>query len=400
MVESVHQTAGTQRHGYNHANQRVFRYTSVAQQYGGYNRRFALYGLAGEMLIESNWMPPCGSGCETPPEGERARFVYFVGRKVFAAVSATPLGVQGPLKATTPNRLGSRADHYPYGEQKGAGPPDNDKDHFTTYRRDETGLDYAWNRYYSSTMGRFTTADPYGGSAVATMPESWNRYAYVGGNPVNRTDPSGLMWGFMSGGGYDWVACAMDPFGAMSTNWLTCGQSPWSEEMWSVLGPWGGSPEIHHGHVAISSPSARSRVGTRNPGGAQQFAPAGAVVVLAGPPVIFVITTTAVIIVGTYGAWELGTGFGRWISQRSKNRRENSQFADAVREYQRRCGRILSHDEIRRLHDWITGPEFNYADIIEEAIGLFGCPTTDGDTDDELQIERIGSSPRQGGRAR
>jgi hypothetical protein len=63
--------------------------------------------------------------------------------------------------------LRSRADHYPYGEQKGAGPPYNDKDYFTTYRRDETGLDFAWNRYCSPIMGRFTTADPDRGIGVA-----------------------------------------------------------------------------------------------------------------------------------------------------------------------------------------------------------------------------------------
>ena len=186
MVESVHQTAGTHRYGYNHANQRVFRHTSVPSQYS-YDRRFSLYGLAGELLIESEWMPVCQSGCGAPPQGERLRYVYFGGRKMFASV------YMGPLKATTPNRLESRSEHFPYGEQKGASPPDNDKDYFTTYRRDESGLDYAWNRYYSPTMGRFTTADPYGGSAVAGDPQSWNRYAYVGNDPVGSFDPEGLQ---------------------------------------------------------------------------------------------------------------------------------------------------------------------------------------------------------------
>ena len=134
MVESVHQSAGTYRFGYNHANQRVLQYTSTTA-FGGYNRRFSLYGMAGELLLESGWMPRCVSGCGAPPAGETVRYVYFAGRKMFASLS------QGPLKATTPNRLGSRADHYPYGEQKGAAPPDGDKDYFTTYRRDVNRLD-------------------------------------------------------------------------------------------------------------------------------------------------------------------------------------------------------------------------------------------------------------------
>jgi hypothetical protein len=34
--------------------------------------------------------------------------------------------------------------------------------------------------------------DPFGGSAKAAMPGSWNRYTYSANDPVNRRDPSGL----------------------------------------------------------------------------------------------------------------------------------------------------------------------------------------------------------------
>jgi hypothetical protein len=51
--------------------------------------------------------------------------------------------------------------------------------------------DYADQRYYSSAYGRFNTVDP-ARSADAKNPLSWNRYAYVGGDPVNRFDPRGL----------------------------------------------------------------------------------------------------------------------------------------------------------------------------------------------------------------
>jgi RHS repeat-associated protein len=87
--------------------------------------------------------------------------------------------------------LGSESKHFPYGELNGTPTPDTE-DHFATYRRDDTNLDYAMNRYYSPAMGRFTTPDPYGGSAKVGMPESWNRYAYVGNDPVNFGDSSGL----------------------------------------------------------------------------------------------------------------------------------------------------------------------------------------------------------------
>jgi RHS repeat-associated protein len=68
-----------------------------------------------------------------------------------------------------------------------------EKHHFTTYDRDPTtGADYAINRTYGSTMGRFTRVDPKASSANPGRPQSWNRYAYVAGDPVNSTDPTGL----------------------------------------------------------------------------------------------------------------------------------------------------------------------------------------------------------------
>jgi RHS repeat-associated protein len=63
---------------------------------------------------------------------------------------------------------------------------------FGGYERDATGLDYAQQRYYSSTLGRFITPDPYAGSAHAGDPDSWNRYAFVNNDPMNEVDPHGL----------------------------------------------------------------------------------------------------------------------------------------------------------------------------------------------------------------
>jgi RHS repeat-associated protein len=63
---------------------------------------------------------------------------------------------------------------------------------FTSYRRDpSTGLDDADARFYSSRLGRFISMD-----AVADD----NRYAYVGNDPINKFDPSGMM------------ACTTNPF--------------------------------------------------------------------------------------------------------------------------------------------------------------------------------------------
>lgn len=63
----------------------------------------------------------------------------------------------------------------------------------TAKERDiETGLDYFGERYYSSTMGRFTTVDPLGGSARLSNPQTMNRYVFVLNNPLRYVDPDGL----------------------------------------------------------------------------------------------------------------------------------------------------------------------------------------------------------------
>jgi RHS repeat-associated protein len=68
------------------------------------------------------------------------------------------------------------------------------------YFRDfDTGLDYANNRYHNPGTGRFMTPDPYAGSVSLRDPGSWNRYAYVYGDPINYLDPSGLCTAMLAG---------------------------------------------------------------------------------------------------------------------------------------------------------------------------------------------------------
>jgi hypothetical protein len=57
---------------------------------------------------------------------------------------------------------------------------------------------YAMNRHYSSQFMRFTSPDPYQASGGPADPQSWNRYAYVKGDPVNSNDPTGLLASFCS----------------------------------------------------------------------------------------------------------------------------------------------------------------------------------------------------------
>ena len=82
---------------------------------------------------------------------------------------------------------------YPYGDEISS--TANDREKFATYTRDSyTGFDYADQRYYASTYGRFNTADPYRACERGHGPGdpgSWNRYSYTGGDPVNRLIPAG-----------------------------------------------------------------------------------------------------------------------------------------------------------------------------------------------------------------
>src|SRR6185369_9023621 len=65
--------------------------------------------------------------------------------------------------------------------------------HFTSYEKDaESSLDYAMNRGYAPTLGRFQQADPYRASGYMIDPQSWNRYVYTRNHPINRVDVLGL----------------------------------------------------------------------------------------------------------------------------------------------------------------------------------------------------------------
>ncbi|KZT14206.1 hypothetical protein A1D30_19600 [Acidovorax sp. GW101-3H11] len=52
----------------------------------------------------------------------------------------------------------------------------------------ETGLHYNYFRTYAPGTGRYTQGDPIG------LDGGWNRFGYVGGNPLSFVDPFGLTW--------------------------------------------------------------------------------------------------------------------------------------------------------------------------------------------------------------
>ena len=74
-------------------------------------------------------------------------------------------------------------------------------------------MDYADQRFYSSTAGRFLSID----SVPMNLkePESFNRYAYAANDPVNLKDSDGMAPTSVSfdGGGYGCVSTGLVPTG-------------------------------------------------------------------------------------------------------------------------------------------------------------------------------------------
>jgi RHS repeat-associated protein len=86
--------------------------------------------------------------------------------------------------------------YFPFGEEATDPGQDAEALKFTGHERDDLDssgttrdLDYMHARYFSAHLGRFQSVDAVGGSSG--LPQSWNRYNYVIGNPLKYTDPRG-----------------------------------------------------------------------------------------------------------------------------------------------------------------------------------------------------------------
>ena len=190
MVSATETGGGKELYGFAPDNKRVYR-ASYANT-GGWTEEVTLYGARGEKLGVCQIGVVSGSSqLSLTPIGTS---VWFAGKLIWEMKNGSGGSVLQDRLGT--NRAGG-AHLLPYGDETTA--TANDQTKFATYNRDSyTTLDYADQRFYASTYGRFNTADMAG--AAASNPGSWNRYSYTQGDPVNGYDPHGLFLQSPDGG--------------------------------------------------------------------------------------------------------------------------------------------------------------------------------------------------------
>lgn len=186
----------------------VFAYTAddervFSARVGGGGTVWSLRGLDNQLLRE--WRAEDGK--------HSFRDYVWTGRNLLAKIERTPAagspGWSEETRHAAVDHLGSVRlwtdaaganlpgfIYYPFGKQLN-GTVDDEQMRFTGHERDlwnttssNDDLDYMHARHYNPQLGRFLQIDPLAGSVSA--PQSLNRYAYVLGNPLSLTDPTGL----------------------------------------------------------------------------------------------------------------------------------------------------------------------------------------------------------------
>ncbi len=202
MVSFAPVSGGTEYYAYAPDNKRIYRLKA-----DGVTEELSLYGARGEKLGVYSV-----TGATTGILGVNMQkgYLYFAGRLIWEGSGAVFEDRLGTNRA-------SWARFRPYGDEITSSA--NDREKFGTYNRDGfSGLDYADQRYYASSPGRFDTPDPDGAGAELGDSGSWNRYAYTAGDPVNRTDATGQAFSFTLGfcGSYGSLPCDVFGFGRSS----------------------------------------------------------------------------------------------------------------------------------------------------------------------------------------
>ena len=153
---------------------------------------------AGRMCLLETRTVRDGAAVDTPPTVQRYQYGNHLG--------------SAALELTEDREVISYEEYHPYGTSSyraaNSGVDASERRYrYTGKERDEeTGLGYHGARYYACWLGRWTASDPIG------LGDGVNRYAYVSGNPVSLSDPSGPRADGPNGqvgdvtGGTEWIA--------------------------------------------------------------------------------------------------------------------------------------------------------------------------------------------------
>jgi len=207
-----------------------------AYTYDGLGRRVKVEGASSAMWTVSVY-PGIDPAFETTQAGATTKYVTAAGLRIARIdctaanppVCTTAYYLSGHQGSTRQVRDASRglvfsADYELFGKPYNVGGTLVESYKFAMEKHDDpTGLVYLRARQYDPEIGRFVSADPVLGSLG--MPQTLNRYVYVGNNPLTYTDPTGELF---------WLAAAfVIAFLTCVTLWCT---SPLgSEDFWMGL---------------------------------------------------------------------------------------------------------------------------------------------------------------------
>ena len=181
IASAIETSGGVEYYGYAPDNKQIYTQPASGPAY------WTLYGVRGEKLGTYTISP-----IEYASSPVTFSFVPYSPNVWFAGKLISKGGASGTFRDRLGTDRATGARFRPFGDEITS--TGND---FATYTNDSyTGLGYADQRFYASTYGRFNTPDPYQASGRGTNnpgdPGSWNRYAYVEGDPINNYDPRGL----------------------------------------------------------------------------------------------------------------------------------------------------------------------------------------------------------------
>ncbi|HLL75101.1 MAG TPA: BPSL0067 family protein [Pyrinomonadaceae bacterium] len=155
----------------------------VATVAGGHVTQVMIYDAFGKLVAEYGGSVTNGGTKYVAADHQGSTRVVMAGQTVVARHDYLPFGEDSLVAG-----VGMRAADQQYGQPGGV------RHKYAGMEGDySTGMSHTLWREYDSLSARWTATDPYAGSMELASPQSFNRYNYVNNDPVNLTDPLGLM---------------------------------------------------------------------------------------------------------------------------------------------------------------------------------------------------------------